>query len=404
MTCRIRNSSARLSNDQTADRPRFVDSRELQHTPTPGTTLLIKFRCHYCHQFLGIARSRAGELTVCPTCGRTIQIPGDGSPTSHEAPAAETPPGGEGYATALQELAVLLQPEPNSNGSHAGEPEEGTSLAPPEPIPLEIAGEVEPIVLSAESEWNSLEELDREQPGDSQPVAYQVTMRDDQFRDLIGLLAPVGAAPADRPVTRNSIVRSRDARMFLLGGITTLLLAAVVGLAAGLGRPPAPVEPSSQPVVETSVGIPVRGKISVRSADGSTQADAGAIVVVLPEQPPGKFRLPTIGLRPGDDDVDFAAAAAVIESWGGFATQTDAAGAYQGSLAKPGRYQAVALSAIAQSNSPTATNDATKSLTGYFTDPVELLGTRAVHLAPLTIKTQAPVSWDYVHEPGSSGP
>lgn len=366
--------------------------------------MLIKFRCYFCHQFLGIARSRAGELTVCPTCGRTIQIPGDGSPTSHEAPPAETPPGREGYATALQELAVLLQPEPHSNGSREGERDEGAPLAPPEPIPLEIPGEVEPIVLSAESEWDSPDELDREKAGDSQPVAYQVTMRDEQFRDLIGLLAPVSAIPAVRPATPTSIVRSRDARMFLLGGITTLFLAAVVGLAAGLGRPPAPGEPSSQPVVETTAGIPVRGKISARSADGSTQADAGAIVMVLPEQPPGKFRLPAIGLRPGDDDVDFAAAAAVIESWGGFATRTDATGAYQGSLAKPGRYQAVALSAIAQSNSPTTTNDATKSLTGYFADPVELLGTRAVQLAPLTIKTQTPVSWDYVHEPGSSGP
>jgi hypothetical protein len=366
--------------------------------------LLIKFRCHYCHQFLGIARSRAGELTVCPTCGRTIQIPGDGSPTSHEAPAAETPPSGEGYTNALQELAVLLQPEPHSNGSHAGESEEGAPLAPPEPIPLEIAGEVEPIVLSAESEWNSLEELDREQPGDSQPVAYQVTMRDDQFRDLIGLLAPVGAAQADRPVTRNSIVRSRDVRVFLLGGITTLVVTAIVGLAAGLGRSPTPNEPVPQPVADTPAGIPVRGKISVRSADGATQADAGAIVMLLPEQPPGKFRLPVIGLRPGDDDVDFAAAAAVIESWGGFAAKTDATGAYQGSLAKPGRYLAVALSAIAPSGSASPTTDATKPLTGYFADPVELLGTRAVQLAPLTVQTQAPVSWDYVHEPGSSGP
>lgn len=366
--------------------------------------MLIKFRCHYCHQFLGIARSRAGELTVCPTCGRTIQIPGDGSPTSHEAPAAETPPGGEGYATALQELAVLLQPEPNSNGSHAGEPEEGKSLVSPEPIPLEIPGEVEPIVLSAESEWNSPEELDREKRGDSQPVAYQVTMRDEQFRDLIGLLAPVHVASADRPVTRKSIVRSHDVGMFLLGGMTMLIVAAIVAYASGLGRSPTPDEPVPQPVADTPAGIPVRGKISVRSADGATQADAGALVMLLPERPPGKFRLPAVGLRPGDDDVDFAAAAAVIESWGGFATRTDANGAYQGSLAKPGRYLAVALSAIAPSASTSATTDATKPLTGYFADPVELLGTRAIQLAPLTVKTQAPVSWDYVHEAVSNGP
>ena len=35
----------------------------------------IKFRCDHCRQFLGISRSKAGEIFDCPSCGRTIRVP-----------------------------------------------------------------------------------------------------------------------------------------------------------------------------------------------------------------------------------------------------------------------------------------------------------------------------------------
>lgn len=35
----------------------------------------IKFRCQHCRQFLGISRSKAGEIFDCPTCGWTLRVP-----------------------------------------------------------------------------------------------------------------------------------------------------------------------------------------------------------------------------------------------------------------------------------------------------------------------------------------
>ena len=32
----------------------------------------IKFHCPHCEQFLGISRGKAGALTDCPSCGRTL--------------------------------------------------------------------------------------------------------------------------------------------------------------------------------------------------------------------------------------------------------------------------------------------------------------------------------------------
>ena len=40
----------------------------------------IKFRCPHCRQFLGISPDKAGELSDCPACGRTVRVPNlDGS-------------------------------------------------------------------------------------------------------------------------------------------------------------------------------------------------------------------------------------------------------------------------------------------------------------------------------------
>ncbi len=35
----------------------------------------IKFRCYHCKKFMGISRSKAGNVVDCPTCGRTVRVP-----------------------------------------------------------------------------------------------------------------------------------------------------------------------------------------------------------------------------------------------------------------------------------------------------------------------------------------
>ncbi len=66
----------------------------------------IKFRCQHCRQFLGISRSKAGEIFDCPTCGWTLRVPDlDGSIKPLPSPGLDM--GDSKLAKALDELEPL---------------------------------------------------------------------------------------------------------------------------------------------------------------------------------------------------------------------------------------------------------------------------------------------------------
>ncbi len=74
----------------------------------------IKFRCQHCRQFLGISRSKAGEIFDCPTCGWTLRVPDlDGSIKPLPSPGLDM--GDSKLAKALDELASI-------DNSSRGEP------------------------------------------------------------------------------------------------------------------------------------------------------------------------------------------------------------------------------------------------------------------------------------------
>ncbi len=50
----------------------------------------IRFRCHYCHQLLGIARRKAGSMVRCPTCQNELTVPS--SSESHHVAQPEPQP------------------------------------------------------------------------------------------------------------------------------------------------------------------------------------------------------------------------------------------------------------------------------------------------------------------------
>ena len=65
----------------------------------------IKFRCQHCRQFLGISRSKAGEVFDCPTCGWTLRVPDlDGSIKPLPSPGLDM--GDSKLAKALDEVAL----------------------------------------------------------------------------------------------------------------------------------------------------------------------------------------------------------------------------------------------------------------------------------------------------------
>lgn len=69
----------------------------------------IKFRCQHCRQFLGISRSKAGEIFDCPTCGWTLRVPElDGTIKPLPDPGLDM--GDSKLAQALDELASMEKP------------------------------------------------------------------------------------------------------------------------------------------------------------------------------------------------------------------------------------------------------------------------------------------------------
>lgn len=71
----------------------------------------IKFRCQHCRQFLGISRSKAGEIFDCPTCGWTLRVPElDGTIKPLPGPGLNMED--SKLAEALDELASMDGPAP----------------------------------------------------------------------------------------------------------------------------------------------------------------------------------------------------------------------------------------------------------------------------------------------------
>lgn len=69
----------------------------------------IKFRCQHCRQFLGISRSKAGEIFDCPTCGWTLRVP-DLNGTVRPLPDPGLNMEDSKLAQALDELASMDSP------------------------------------------------------------------------------------------------------------------------------------------------------------------------------------------------------------------------------------------------------------------------------------------------------
>lgn len=87
----------------------------------------IKFRCQHCRQFLGISRSKAGEIFDCPTCGWTLRVPDlDGSIKPLPDPGLDM--GDSKLAKALDELASIENSSRGESHRSAAQSAGGTGI------------------------------------------------------------------------------------------------------------------------------------------------------------------------------------------------------------------------------------------------------------------------------------
>lgn len=349
----------------------------------------IKFRCNFCHQFLGISRNRAGGIVDCPNCGRSIRVPDlDGSVQPIADPARDEADGQ--LARALDELAALAHVDGPLAPvvSPESEPENDTPQPLPEPIPVEISLPA-PVVV----EQASVLSTDNSENSD-------IPLR--QILSELVAAAPAVPPPAtpSPPPSLPTWVNSRWG-MILLASFAPVL-AAILGFAAGRGwnsreASSAPAAIPQEPEVALPVeGVPLHGRITYASESGEIRPDAGAAILILPLTWEGAFRLPPMGLRPADVPVDQRVAEAAAQAMQGQLLWANPQGEYQGQLKVAGPSRILVLSRLAARTGPAQiTPEEAEKLSGILQDPAATVGRRAYHLAEAVFRTNSDNVWDY---------
>ncbi|MEI8381909.1 MAG: hypothetical protein WCJ09_17400 [Planctomycetota bacterium] len=354
----------------------------------------IKFRCNYCRQFLGISRAQAGGIVDCPTCGRSIRVPHlDG--TLQPLPEPELNLQDAHLARALEELARLgsSDPQPVARTGKSDEEfeEEIENELPqliPEPIPIEVPIPPTPIAIHPPMNDDEIAE-----PPTTPSDRQDAKRHEQNLLAELASLAPVDEQiPAETPQKPNPErrpipVRSSMPRVALMFGITFvagMLFERFVKLlefkpAVSQGAPsttPEPVAKSSQ----------LTGRITYKSADGSSQPDRGARIIAFPQQKIGEVRLSVVGFRPADGEADAKFATAAIQALGGAMTTADDSGQYRLDI-PAGTYQLLILSHFQSRNEQAAVDPVLqKLLATYFEKPDDLLGRIKYEFGPLKVK------------------
>lgn len=368
----------------------------------------IKFRCPHCQQFLGISRSRAGAITDCPTCGRSIRVPLlDG--TVPPLPDPELNLADQGLASALDKLAGLA--EGQMEGEESLEPASPAASAggrPPvvQPVPLP-----EPIVLPPAPAPIVVEPPPPVRPSSGGATAVRAAAAEQAAAALttpVVHVTPADAFPQPPPVRK----WARTMLIAAVVGLTVAAFAAGYGIGrrvaataapvAGDALPPAAAPPpaASPPPAEVVAAEPaLTGRISYLASGGEIHPDAGARILVLPEERQGSTRLSAEGLRPGANEQDQRVAVAAIRALGGDYCVADADGKYAIQLPQAGLYQVLILSRYQPRDGGAAYHQALQFLAAYFDRPAQVLGETAVQISPFRYRGSGTAPRDHTFEP-----
>ncbi|MFV0446296.1 MAG: hypothetical protein ACK5Q5_22205 [Planctomycetaceae bacterium] len=356
----------------------------------------IKFRCPHCQQFLGISRSRAGAVTDCPMCGRSIRVPLlDGS--VEPLPSLELNLEDQGLASALDKLASLVgtdDAQPAEAESRPAPAVRSVIAAAPAPVPLP-----EPIVLSpapAASMTPATNAPATPSPRPSEQVLASLARLDD---------------PESRS-TPNRRTHSPSARRWRIGAGALAIAAALFALGYWVGRHSQPIvndalvspriaaeeSPPDEPIA-ASAEPAVTGRILYVDAQRESRPDAGARVLVLPEERGGTSKLPAEGFRSGAAEADRQIALAAIHAAGGDFAIADEEGQFALRLPQAGLYQLIVLSRYQPRAEGVAVDPAIVDfLAQYFDRPLPLIGDGAAHVRQFRYRGAGTSARDHVFE------
>ena len=378
----------------------------------------IKFRCPNCQQFLGISRAKAGLITDCPTCGRTIRVPElDGS--VKPLPKAELNLKDSELAHALDALARIGDApravEPDST-ERAPASASAAAVAIPrrqEAVPVPLP---EPIVVAAPLP---------SEPAAADPRSLQrpAPPPDHAFEEL----ARLATEPKSRAASyrKQPGARHGPAAWIAFAGAGFLMFAAGFFVGRITKANPdqaqsttqataAPTEPSTSPIPAettttdteplpaeptTALTTALTGRLTYINADGATGPDEGARIIVLPEQREGTAKLAVVGFRAGASDADRQLARTSLRALGGDYAVADAEGQYTIQLPAAGSYHVLLVSRHQPRDDAEFLDPGVQRiLSEYFDRPASLIGPVAYHLGPFRFQGESPSPRDHLFD------
>lgn len=347
----------------------------------------IKFRCLYCNQLLGIARRKAGSVVNCPKCSRAVTVPVEESLTASrsERSTASLLERRDfdrilGVAGEADELEELIE-EPNGK-KH------------PESRPREIEADVE---VEAEA---------IEQP----PVVEErrtAFVPDEQAVKAVSVAAPpIPATPKPigrlRETPRYSVLATMAAVALLLfvfclgvvvgryvlpANVHHVVPQAVAEPKAEVGKPeiqPEPAQPDPQVFQQRPV---LFGVISFKNNQQAVP-DNGATVLVFPSAQTPAEKIPSLGLRPLDQNLQDKPGIEVLRKYGGEFAIVDDLGEFRIEVDRPGLYYVLVMSRhVPRGRSETIYLDDASILRRFFADGEQVLGSSSFLLVTRELKT-----------------
>lgn len=372
----------------------------------------IKFRCPNCQQFLGISRAKAGLVTDCPTCGRTIRVPElDGS--VKPLPKAELDLKDADLSHALAALAQIGDVPESSEGSveERSPSSAAVAVAPrremapvPLPEPISIAASAPPPVELLEA----------------RPPASSIRRSEEALAEL----ASIPPAPRSSVTLRSQRSQPGLVRWIAAFGAGILMFGAgfLVGRGTANPRDTGPVEEPAQTVAATPESNPAAavapavasplppepdgsltpaliGRITYINSDGATGPDEGARIIVLPQEREGSAKLAVVGFRAGAAAADQQLSRTSLRALGGDYAIADAEGRYTIELPNAGTYHVLIVSRH-QPRDDAGFPDANvqRILSEYFDRPASLIGPVAFHLGPYRFQGESAAPRDHLFE------
>jgi hypothetical protein len=331
----------------------------------------IKFRCSHCNQFLGISRAQSGSVVDCPACGRSIRVPNlDGTTAPLPKPAIDL--SDSTLASALEQLASLQGGLTEEAAGAAVQTAAAKVSAPPPVVAVAVVAPV-----AAPSDVPTVSE-----PGPSRQPWIEV---EEQLASLARETPSRQPHPPAKGLTRRDVVIAVSTAV-AVGPITWWLSRRSphpegAPVAKGEVQAPPVVKGTQEPIAAASQAL--TGRITYVTADGESLPDAGARVLIFPENRQGSTLLPVDGFRAHAAAADFQIAQESMKLYGGAYVLADDLGRYGADLTSSGNYEVLIISNYQSRPAGALPPDLIKSLSRYFERPQLLIGQTAYEFTHL---------------------